>query len=87
MKNGGFWMALSGGMGFAFFLIANFTHLFQGANKIAAVIQLVINAFVLLVWGKNFLHSHGFKRLFAFGGVVVPIVMASITIYRVLWPH
>jgi hypothetical protein len=77
-------MSLSGGMGLAFFLIANFTQLFVGANQIAAVIQLAINAFVFVVWTKAFTHSTGRKKFVAFFGIVVPIIMASITVYRVL---
>lgn len=84
MKHSTFWMSLSGGMGLAFFLIANFTQLFVGANQIAAVIQLAINAFVFVVWTKAFTHSTGRKKFVAFFGIVVPIIMASITVYRVL---
>ncbi|QQG50328.1 MAG: hypothetical protein HZB70_01995 [Candidatus Berkelbacteria bacterium] len=87
MKNSTFWMILSGSMGFAFFLIANFSHVFQGANQIAAVIQLAINVFVFVVYWRAYFHSNGLKKFIAFFGIVFPVVMASITIYRVLWPH
>lgn len=87
VKNSTFWMVLSGSMGFAFFLIANFSTLFAGANQIAAVIQLAINIFVFVVYTKAFIHSTGLKKFIAFWGIVFPVVMASITIYRVLWPH
>lgn len=80
------WMALSGTLGFVFFLIANFTSIFQGLNVLAGVLQLCINAIVFGAWGKAFLDRTGFSKLFAFFGVAVPLAMASVTIYRVLIP-
>lgn len=80
------WMVISGLTGFSFFLIANFTNLFAGANVLAGCLQLCVNAFVFTVWTKAFLQSIGFKKFVAFFGVIVPIVMATITIWRVLLP-
>jgi len=80
------WMLVSGLTGFTFFLIANFTNFFAGLNMLAGWLQLCVNAFVFLVWKKAFLQSCGFKKFVAFFGVVVPVVMASITIWRVLLP-
>ncbi len=81
------WMAMSGVIGFAFFLIANFTNIFQGLNILAGLLQLCINAFVFLAWGRAFLDRIGFGKVFASFGVVVPVIMAGITIYRVLFPY
>ena len=80
------WMAISGLAGFSFFLIANFTHIFVGSSLLAGSLQICVNAFVFMVWGKAFSQSKGFKKFVAFFGVVVPVVMASITIWRVLIP-
>ena len=80
------WMAVSGSAGFVFFLIANFTNFFVGSSQLAGYVQLCINAFVSVVWTKAFFRSHGLKKFVAFFGIVVPVVMASITILRVLIP-
>ena len=81
-----FWMAMSGIMGFSFFGIANFTNLFVGSNAIAGILQLAINAFVFIVWTIAFMKSSGFKKFVAFFGVIVPVIMAIITTWRVLIP-
>ena len=80
------WMAVSGAMGFMFFLIANFTSFFTGANTIAGIIQIIINTFVFVIWTKGFLESTGLKKFVASFGVIIPLVLASITIYRVIGP-
>lgn len=80
------WMAASGITGLAFFAVANFTNFFTGSNFLAGCLQLCVNTFVFVVWGKAFTQSMGFKKFVAFFGVVVPVVLASITIYRVLAP-
>lgn len=87
MRRQKLWMAISGMTGLCFFLIANFTNLFSGSSVIAGIAQLGVNAFVFTIWRKAFLYSSGFQKFVAFWGVVVPVVMASITIYRVLLPH
>ena len=79
-------MAVSGITGFLFFIIANFTNLFVGSSLLAAGLQLCINTFVFIVWTKGFAQSNGFKKFVAFFGVVVPVIMASITIWRVILP-
>mgnify|MGYP000179714435 CR=1 FL=1 len=84
MKNSSFWMVVSASPGFVLFLIANFTSWFHGINVTAAVLQLVANTLVVIVWRKAFVDSVGFKKFIAFFGIVVPIVLASVTIYRVL---
>ncbi len=80
------WMALSGATGVTFFLIANFTNLFTGSSVLAGCIQICVNTFVFIVWGKAFRQRTGFKKFVAFFGVVVPVIMASITLCRVLIP-
>jgi hypothetical protein len=79
-------MAISGATGFSFFLIANFTNLFAGAAVMAGCVQIAVNLFVFLTWGKAFLQRTGQRKWFAFCGVIVPVVMASITLSRVLIP-
>jgi hypothetical protein len=80
------WMTISGTAGLLFFLIANFTDLFTGSSVLAGCLQICVNTFVFIVWTKAFLESKGFKKFVAFFGVVVPIIMAGITIWRVLIP-
>ena len=80
------WMALSGAIGFIFFLVANFTNLFQGSSFVAGGTQILVNVFVFLVWKKAFQTSSGLKKFIAFWGIVVPVIMATITIWRVLLP-
>ena len=86
MEKSSRWMAVSGATGFTFFLVANFTHLFAGSSLTAGLLQLCVNAFVFVTWGEAFRASSGFKRFVAFWGVVVPIVMGAITLWRVLLP-
>jgi hypothetical protein len=80
------WMVISGATGFSFFLIANFTNIFIGLSVTAGILQLFVNAFVAIVWGKAFIQSSGLKKFVAFVGTVVPAIMASITIVRVILP-
>lgn len=79
-------MTVSGILGFTFFIVANFTRFFQGSDLIAGILQLAVNAFVFATWLKGYLDSSGLKKFIAFFGVVVPFVMATITIWRVLLP-
>lgn len=79
-------MIVSGITGFSFFLIANFTDLFAGSSVLAGCLQLCVNTFVFIVWTKAFIQSRGLKRFIALFGVIIPVVMASITIWRVLLP-
>jgi hypothetical protein len=80
------WMAISGVTGLSFALIANCTELFVGSQVLAGVLQLGVNAFVFVNWRRAFLERSGWKKAFAFCGVVVPVLMASITLVRVLLP-
>ena len=79
-------MFISGLTGFAFFLIANFGHVFHGMDVLAGCIQISINTFVFLTWKRGFMQSTGFAKAFALIGTVVPIIMASITLVRVISP-
>ena len=85
MKNSA-WMIASGITGFSFFLLANFTNLFTGATVIAGCLQLVVNGFVFITWSKGFKNSSGFRKFIAFWGVIVPVIMGGITLWRVLLP-
>lgn len=80
------WMAISGVTGLAFFLVANFTALFNGLNVVSGVIQIALNVFVLATWLRGFRASRGRERLVALMGVVAPPVLAAITLYRVIFP-
>ncbi len=80
------WMMISGATGLSFFFIANFTDLFTGLSVFVGCLQICINIFIFVIWRKVFLESSGLKRLIAFFGVIVPIIMASITIWRVFIP-
>jgi len=80
------WMVVSGTTGLSFFLIANFTNVFLGLAVIAGFCQLAVNTFVFVVWGKAFKQSSGFKKFVAFSGVIVPLIMASVTTWRVILP-
>lgn len=80
------WMVISGIVGLTFFLIANFTNIFTGSSVFAGCLQICVNIFVFIVWKKAFLQSSSFKKFIAFFGVIVPCVMAGITIWRVLIP-
>ena len=79
-------MAISGALGLIFFLIANFTQALTGLNFLAGCIQIAINVFVFLSWKRGFLESGGLAKFVALVGTVVPVVMALITIVRVIIP-
>lgn len=80
------WMVVSGIAGFSFFLFANFTNLFKGSSLIAACLQINVNAFVFIVWIKVFSQSRGIKKFISFFGVITPVIMAAISIVRVIVP-
>ncbi|MCL5666677.1 MAG: hypothetical protein M1383_02805 [Patescibacteria group bacterium] len=86
MEHQTLWMVISGITGFSFFLIANFTRFFAGSSVTAGVLQVGVNAFVFAVWREAFLASAGFWKFVAFWGVAIPLVMASVTLCRVLLP-
>ena len=79
-------MVLSGFLGFSFFLIANFTDIFLGLNVISGLIQIALNVFVFITWFKGFQTSTGFKKFISFWGVIIPVLMAGITIINVIIP-
>ncbi len=79
-------MAISGLLGFAFFLIANFSMVFADLHVIAGLIQIAINVFVFVVWLHGYRTSVGFKKFVAAIGVAMPVIMTSITLVRVLLP-
>ena len=86
MKKNSLWMGISGAMGFCFFLIANFSTILVELNVVAGTIQIAINIFVFLVWQYGFRHSTGFRKFVAFWGVIIPIIMTTVTILRVIIP-
>lgn len=80
------WMIVSGAVGFSLFLIANFTDIFYGIDAAAGILQLLVNLFVFVSWSKGYRTSSGVKKFVALMGTMVPVMMATITIYRVLFP-
>lgn len=87
MKKYSLWMGVSGALGFSFFLVANFTSIFLGLNLIAGLVQVALNVFVFTTWFRGYRSCPpGFKKLVAFVGTVIPLVMMSITIIRVIVP-
>lgn len=86
MNNHKKWMAISAVTGLAFFLIANFTHLFTGLNVLSGMIQIAINTFVFITWLHGFRISQAIARYVAFFGVMAPPILAGITLYRVNVP-
>lgn len=53
---------------------------------LAGLIQLCLNAFVIIVCKNALPHSRGIKKFFALYGILVPITLAIVTIWRVLIP-
>jgi len=86
LNNDARWMMASGAMAFTFFVISNFTTLFVGSTVIAACLQLTFGTLVFIVWSRTINRSKGLRKLVAIIGTAVPVVMASITVYRVLLP-
>lgn len=86
MRNNRLWMAISAAIGFAFFLIANFTDIFVGLNVVSGLIQIVINIFVFVTWLRGYRSSHGRARILTFFGVIAPPILAGTTLYRVVIP-
>ena len=76
-------MILSGLTGFTCFVVIHFTKLLKNPSW-AAALQLSANAFVFVSWSSAGLAATGFAKLFAFGGAIVPIVMATITIRKLV---
>lgn len=79
-------MALSGILALSFFLVANFTSIFIEIKVLAGIIQLILNAFVFVTWLAGYKRSVGFKKFVAAWGVAVPVIMAAITLFRVIFP-
>ncbi len=79
-------MMTAGLLSFLFFLISNFTDFFVGSRVLAGLIQLCLNIFVVIVCKNALPHSKGVKKFFAFYGIIVPITLAVVTIWRVLIP-
>jgi len=80
------WMTISGTTGLAFFLVANCTSWFTEINVASGLLQIAVNIFVFVCWGKAFRKRVGWRKAFAFSGIVVPIFMAGFTVWRVLIP-
>ena len=80
------WRIISAIAGLSFFLVANCTNLFENLNILAGCLQIMVNVFVFVCWMKAYPRCHGFEKFVTFIGVIVPPIMAGITIWRVLLP-
>ena len=85
-KNSKKWRTISGITGLTFFFIANCTNFFDGLNVLAGSLQIIVNVFVFFTWLKAYSHCRGFEKFVTLFGVIIPPVMAGITIWRVLLP-
>ena len=79
-------MAITAVSALIFFLIANITATLVEWKIVSGLIQIGLNFSVFMAWQHGYKTSGGLKKLFAFGGIVMPIVMAGITFFRVLLP-
>jgi|GEM_PF-2063820 len=81
------WMAVSGLVGFAFFLACNF-YLKQVVEwrTLTALGQIAANTFVFVTWRRGYQQTAGRLRTVCLIGATVPVVMATITLIRVLIP-
>lgn len=79
-------MMTAGLASFLFFLISNFTDFFIGSRVLAGLIQLSLNSFVIVVCKNALPQSKGVKKFFAFYGIIVPVTLAVMTIWRVMIP-
>lgn len=81
------WMIVSGAVGFAFFLTCNF-YLKQVVEwrTLTALGQIAANTFVFVTWRRGYLQATGRLRTFCLIGATVPVMMATITVCRVLIP-
>ena len=83
-------MILSGATGLSMFLLANFyLKKHEGWRLATALLQISVNAFVFASWLNGFLQATPgtLAQLVALIGFVVPIIMASITLVRVVLPE
>jgi len=83
-------MVLSGATGLSMFLLANFyLKKHKGWRLTTALLQISANAFVFVSWLGGFLQatSGTIAQLAALIGFIVPIIMANITLIRVVLPE
>jgi len=80
-------MVVSGLMGATLFVLANIVQLFAGMNLLAGLLQIAVNTFVFFSWKRGYTLSTGRAKLVALIGTIVPCLMASITLVRVIIPE
>ncbi len=81
------WMTISGFFAFTFFLITNFTNLFIEIKLIVGILQIMLNVFVFITWLRGYKNTQKLlKKLVVSLGIMIPPIMATITIVRVLLP-
>lgn len=73
---------VSGLTGAACFVLIHFTGKLPDPRK-AAYLQLAANTFVFLSWGTAYFFREGWWQHLALAGAIIPVVMGSITTYRV----
>jgi hypothetical protein len=83
-------MVLSGATGLSMFLLANFyLKRHKGWRLATALLQITTNAFVFTSWLVGFLQATPgtLAQLVALIGFIVPVIMANITLVRVVLPE
>ena len=73
-------------MGATFFIIAN-AHLLKGYELTAGYIQISINYFVFLSWGRGFLQTKGVLKVLLGIFTAVPVCMATFTVVNLFIPY
>jgi hypothetical protein len=53
---------------------------------LAGCLQVSVNCFVFVVWTRAFRRSSGVKKFVASFGVIMPVIMAGTTLWRILIP-
>jgi len=96
LKKSRTWMFISGICGLSLFLIANpfvleyfgfvYSPVVVQSGLFAGLLQICVNAFVFITWTNGFINERGFRKVIPAFGVVIPFMMAAITIYRVIVP-
>ena len=73
-------VGLASGRGGALFALGVCTGLFAG------LLQICVNTFVFITWTNGFIKERGFRKIIPVFGVVIPFIMAAITLCRVIVP-
>jgi hypothetical protein len=96
LKKSRIWMVISGVCGLSLFLIANpfvleyfgvvYSPAIVQSGLFAGLLQICVNTFVFITWTNGFIKERGFRKIIPVFGVVIPFIMAAITLCRVIVP-